>query len=129
MCIVASYSSAVGTCESAGHTTGCCQGGFNRCSVVVSGSVACYCNEGCYGAGQCCTDIKTVGCIRKIIYLLQHLCKVALPPQPQSAPVLGCLLDVADGTITTVELPGSRAAIVTGSVTLLMTAAVTFLLY
>ena len=50
-----------GSCAAAGHKNGCCQGGVNHCTVRISGEI-CYCDEGCFATGECCSDIHIIGC-------------------------------------------------------------------
>ncbi len=48
-------------CSAAGHTNGCCVGSSdqNKCYVAANN---CSCDIGCYRRGNCCPDIKDVGC-------------------------------------------------------------------
>lgn len=54
---------SIGTsCAAEGHTNGCCQGSISACTVVQNG-LLCYCDEGCHATGECCSDIKDIGCL------------------------------------------------------------------
>lgn len=81
---------AVGmTCAGAGHRNGCCKGGIHACAVVVGGTVVCYCDEGCHAVGQCCSDIRTIGCIR-MIAPPPHCAAHSLVPPPHSYNMCHC---------------------------------------
>ncbi len=54
-----------GSCAAAGHNNGCCVGGTTACAVRVSGQKPCYCDEECFARSDCCSDIRTIGCIRE----------------------------------------------------------------
>ena len=43
------------------------RGPGNSCEVTNAG-MRCYCDQGCHGRGDCCSDIETIGC-----YGMQHV--------------------------------------------------------